>query len=182
MKHLMLILLSIGLCPLSILAQIAKKAEAISIYSEVASKVSSKNNNSDLNNFSRKLSEPDFLMENNNTGINFHQGSWKEALELARKEGKLIFLDISTSWCPPCKMLKENTFPNKEVGNFYNANFINVAVDGEKGEGVTLARKFNISAYPTLMFINPEGKIIGQTAGYRNPAQFIELGKQIVKL
>ena len=115
------------------------------------------------------------------TGISFHQGSWEEALKRAKTEGKPIFLDISASWCGPCKMLKANTFSNYEVGKFYNANFINVMVDGEKGEGVKLARQFRIKGYPSLIFINNEGKLIAQTAGYHNPKQLVDIGKQIIQ-
>jgi thiol:disulfide interchange protein len=114
------------------------------------------------------------------SGITFHKGTWTEALQLAKQEGKPIFLDISASWCGPCKMLKARTFPNQEVGKFYNANFINVAVDGEKGEGIELAQKYKIRGYPSLIFIDSNGTLIAQTAGFRNPKQFIELGKQIV--
>lgn len=116
----------------------------------------------------------------NETGIAFHQGKWDEALQKAKTEGKPIFLDISASWCGPCKMLKARTFPNEEVGKFYNTNFINVAVDGEKGEGIELARKYNIKGYPSLIFIDSNGQLIAQTAGFRNAKQFVELGKQIV--
>ena len=120
--------------------------------------------------------------EKSKKGISFHQGNWKEALETAKKENKPIFLDISASWCGPCKLLKANTFTDPEVGEFYNANFINVAFDGEKGEGVLLADKFKISAYPTLLFVNPDGQIIAKVEGYKNPEQFIKLGEQIKKL
>lgn len=98
-----------------------------------------------------------------------------------KKEGKPIFLDISASWCGPCKMLKSRTFPNEEVGAFYNSNFINVAVDGEKGEGVELARKYKIQGYPSLIYIDSNGQLIAQTAGYRNPKQLIDIGKQIIQ-
>jgi len=118
----------------------------------------------------------------NNSGITFHEGNWNEALQLSKKEGKPIFLDISAGWCGPCKMLKANTFPDSEVGEFYNSNFINVAVDGEKGEGIELARKYRIKGYSTLLFVNPDGKVVSQTAGYRSPKQFVELGKQVVKM
>lgn len=114
------------------------------------------------------------------TGIAFHKGTWDEALLLAKKEGKPIFLDISASWCGPCKMLKAKTFPDAEVGEFYNANFINVAVDGERGEGIELARKYKIKGYPSLIFLDSKGNVIAQTAGYRNPKQLIEIGKQIL--
>ncbi|MDB4583091.1 thioredoxin family protein [Draconibacterium sp.] len=128
---------------------------------------------------SAKLIVPDSETENKD-GISFHQGTWEDALQLAKKEGKPIFLDISASWCGPCKMLKARTFPNEEVGKFYNANFINVAVDGEKGEGIKLAGKYRIKGYPSLIFIDRNGELIAQTAGYRNPKQFIDIGKQII--
>lgn len=116
----------------------------------------------------------------NNGGINFHTGTWDEALKLAKEQGKPIFLDISASWCGPCKKLKAKTFPDSQVGTFYNANFINVAVDGEVGEGRTLAKKYKIRGYPSLIFISPDGKVLEHTAGYRNPSQFLSLGQSVV--
>ncbi|HDR51695.1 MAG TPA: thioredoxin family protein [Mariniphaga anaerophila] len=113
-------------------------------------------------------------------GIEFHQGSWSEALKKAQQEKKPVFLDVYATWYGPCKMLKARTFPNEEVGEFYNANFINVAVDGEKGEGLELARKYKVRGYPTLLYIDSEGKVIAQTAGYRNPKQFIQIGEQVI--
>jgi thioredoxin 1 len=118
--------------------------------------------------------------EKTGSGIAFHQGTWNEALAQAKKENKLIFLDISASWCGPCKMLKSRTFPDAEVGQFYNSNFINVAVDGEEGEGVELAQKYQIRAYPSLIFVDGNGKVIAQTAGYHNAKEFLDLGKQII--
>jgi thioredoxin-related protein len=114
-------------------------------------------------------------------GIQFHKGTWSEAMALAKKENKLVFLDISASWCGPCKKLKANTFTDAEVGKYYNSNFINVELDGEKGEGVNLAHKYGVRGYPTLLFINPDGEIVQGTAGYHNPKQFLELGHSITK-
>jgi len=130
---------------------------------------------------SAKLPVTDIEAENKE-GISFHQGTWDEALQLAKKESKPIFLDISASWCGPCKRLKANIFPNEEVGKFYNANFINVAVDDEKGEGIKLARKYQIKGYPSLIYIDSNGQLIAQTAGYRNPKQLIDIGKQVVNI
>ena len=113
-------------------------------------------------------------------GISFHEGTWEEALKIAEEKGKPIFLNISASWCGPCNAMKAKTFPDGDVGEFYNANFINVMVDGEKGEGIELARKYGISGYPSLIFVDSNGEFIAQTAGYRNPEQFVEIGKVII--
>lgn len=114
-------------------------------------------------------------------GIQFFRGSWDEALELAKEEDKLIFLDIYASWCGPCKALKKNTFSDEKVGVFYNDNFINVTVDGEKGEGPKLTQRYGIQGYPSLLFIDAHGQLVGGTAGYHNPGQFLSLGKKALK-
>lgn len=110
-------------------------------------------------------------------GIQFFEGSWDEALTLAKKENKLIFLDVYASWCGSCKLLKANTFPEKEVGQYFNENFINLTLDGEKGDGIKIARQLNVRAYPSLFMLNTDGEPIVYFAGYLKPAELIELGK-----
>src|SRR3989339_764670 len=74
-------------------------------------------------------------------GIKFETGSWKEVLEKARTEKKLVFIDVYTSWCGPCKLMAKDIFPSKSVGDVFNKNFINYKIDAEKGEGVAIAKK-----------------------------------------
>ena len=92
-------------------------------------------------------------------GIVFFKGTWQQALEQARKENKLIFMDCYTSWCGPCKMLAKEVFTDPEVAAFFNEKFVNVKVDMEKGEGVELKKQYKVSAYPTLNFINGKGEL-----------------------
>ncbi len=114
-------------------------------------------------------------------GIQFYKGAWQEVLVKAKKENEIIFLDIYATWCGPCKRLKAKTFSDTEVGKFYNQKFINVTLDGEKGEGIELARKYGVRNYPTLLFLDGNGNIVTRTVGYHNAKEFIELGKTVAK-
>lgn len=122
-----------------------------------------------------------FVNKTNSTesdGIHFFKGTWKEALAEAQKQHKPIFLDIYASWCGPCKMLKANTFSNHKVAEYYNSNFINISVDGEKGDGEELAAKLQISGYPSLVYFNKTGNPILYSTGYVGPKDFIDIGKE----
>ena len=77
--------------------------------------------------------------------------------------------------------MKANVFTEPEVAKLYNATFINVSVDGEKGEGVQLAKKYGVKGYPTFVFLNPDGTISYQTSGYHNKNEFIEIAKKGMK-
>jgi thioredoxin 1 len=113
----------------------------------------------------------------NEEGIQFIESNWSKALAEAKKQKKLIFLDAYTSWCGPCKMLKRSTFPDKAAGEFFNKNFINVALDMEQGDGVAVAERYQVNAYPTLIITDANGNIVTYTKGYIDAKQLIEFGK-----
>ena len=114
-------------------------------------------------------------------GIEFFHGTWAETLAKSKETGKIIFMDAFTTWCGPCKRMSASTFTQKGVGDFYNANFINVKMDMEKGEGPTLAGTYNVTAYPTLLFIDGDGKLVQRVVGYQEPDPFINAGKGALK-
>ena len=113
-------------------------------------------------------------------GIKFGKHSFVQTLEQAKKENKLIFLDAFASWCGPCKLLDQNVFPKKEVGDYFNANFLNLHIDMEKGEGIEIAKKYGIYSYPTLLFIGGDGKVVYKAVGYMSPQELISIAKEAV--
>jgi thiol-disulfide isomerase/thioredoxin len=111
-------------------------------------------------------------------GIEFFHGTWPEALELAKSEEKIIFVDAFASWCGPCKRMAKETFPNEKVGEFFNANFVCLKLDMEKPENEAFASKYPVSSYPTLMFIDETGKIVLKDVGAKSVEQILETGKK----
>lgn len=110
-------------------------------------------------------------------GIQFHEGTWEEALEKAKQEERLIFVDAYASWCGPCKRMASTVFVHETVGQYYNANFINVKIDMERGEGPMFGQKYPVSAYPTLFFIDPDGELVHKQVGGQNVESFLKLGE-----
>jgi thiol-disulfide isomerase/thioredoxin len=109
--------------------------------------------------------------------IKFEHGNWSEILAKSKKENKMIYLDCYAVWCGPCKWMAKNVFTNDTVADFYNSNFVNVEIDMEKGEGIELAKKYGIQAYPTMLYLNASGDIIHRTCGSTSVQGFTENGK-----
>ena len=92
-------------------------------------------------------------------GVNSQHLTYAEALEKAKAENKLVFMDCYTSWCGPCKYMAKEVFTLKEAGDYFNSRFVNVKFDMEKGEGKELAQKFSVYVYPTFLILRTDGSI-----------------------
>ena len=77
----------------------------------------------------KKAWEQAEVKRNNKRSIVFEEIGLKEALEKAKKENKLVFIDAYTAWCQPCVMMGKNVFTLDKVADFYNRNFINLKID-----------------------------------------------------
>ncbi|MBI3135983.1 MAG: thioredoxin family protein [Bacteroidetes bacterium] len=114
-------------------------------------------------------------------GIKFFEGTWAEALEAAKKDKKVIFLDAYASWCGPCKRMSAMTFTDESVGAYFNEHFISYKMDMEKhSDGPRLSTKYGLQAYPTLYFVDSDENIVHQTLGYMEPSQLISAGEVAV--
>ena len=111
-------------------------------------------------------------------GIEFFDGEWEDALKEAEKSEKLVFVDAYAVWCGPCKKMAKTTFMDKKIGEFFNANFINLKIDMEKGHGLTFGSKYPVSAYPTLMFLNGKGEVVHKATGGRDVAQLLAFAEK----
>lgn len=115
-------------------------------------------------------------------GVQFQDGTWADVVKSATAANKMIYLDVYTTWCGPCKMLDKMIFPDSAVGAAYNDKFINYKVDAEKGEGIALAKKFKVTGYPTGLFLSPDGeKLIYKTMGFTDKEAIIHRAEVAVE-
>lgn len=111
------------------------------------------------------------------TSVNFDTSSFAEIKTKAKAEGKLIFMDVATSWCGPCNWLSQYIFTNDTVAEYFNSKFINVKFDAEKGEGIEIAREYNVRCYPNLLFIDVDGNIVHRVGGALDVKELIQFAE-----
>lgn len=114
-------------------------------------------------------------------GIEFqHDKTFQQLLDMAKAQNKIIFMDCYTAWCGPCKRLAAQVFPDSSVGQYFNANFINAKFDMEKEEGPSIAARYGIRAYPTLLWIDGAGNVVHKLVGGTDVVGLIAQGKKAI--
>ncbi len=93
--------------------------------------------------------------------------SYEDSLKLASREGRPIMVGFYTTWCMYCRKLDEVTYADGAVVDA-SKNFVCLKVDGEKRRDV--AYGYGIGKFPTILFLDPAGRVIWREFGYREPA------------
>lgn len=96
----------------------------------------------------------------------------QQILTEAKTRKQIIFVDVYTTWCGPCKWMDEHTFADARVSEKFNKQFINFKVDGDTSEGQVVRNLYKVGAYPTYLFIAPEGKVLHRIEGIM-PSQML---------
>lgn len=108
--------------------------------------------------------------------INFTDLAIDQAIEVAKKENKMVFVDLSATWCGPCKTMKKTTFQDSKVGEFFNEKFVNLFIecDIDKSSAKVMKERYKFNAFPTLLFIDKDGALFHKIVGSMGPKEFLE--------
>ncbi len=110
-------------------------------------------------------------------GNAFQSLSFNDAVAKAVKEKKFIFIDFYTTWCAPCKMMDQSTFPDAKVQKWLSEKAVALKVDAERK--IALADKYRIDSYPTLLFLNSDGSEFDRISGYVTPDEFMTFARGV---
>lgn len=118
--------------------------------------------------------------------------SLNEAREIARRESKIIFIDCFATWCQPCKRMDKEVFLKPNIADFLNSKFVNIKVncdlrtidslrDPQVFELAKLVTSsYGISGYPTLLFINEDGKLKNRINGYAGEERLLKESRKAI--
>lgn len=99
-------------------------------------------------------------------------GKWyhnlDEAMKVAKMTNKIVLVDFYTTWCGPCKKMAAEAFTSEPFLEKAK-DFVLCKLDAEIE--TDLASKYQVTAYPTVVFVDGDGKKVHQFVGYRNVAQ-----------
>ena len=115
------------------------------------------------------------------------QTEYDQALATAKVARKCVLLDFTGSdWCGPCIQMKRTVFSKPAFLNYAKQNLVLVEIDYPRVKTLSenirkqnerLMHQYSIdeSGFPTVILLNPDGKILGQLEGYagERPADII---------
>ena len=109
--------------------------------------------------------------------------SFDEGMELAKAEGKPVFIDFYADWCTDCEIMDAKTWANKEVIE-ESARFVAIKLDcSDNSSPYNKLRieRFNSFAMPFLAFFDSKGNYLEDysVGGYTGSRRFLELARAI---
>lgn len=104
--------------------------------------------------------------------------AWLDDLETARqkarREDKLLLVDLWADWCTWCKRLDEQVFTS-EAFREYAEGHVLLRVDTEdEAEGTRLQETFGVAALPTTLILSHELVKVGELQGFAPAQQYIQ--------
>lgn len=102
-----------------------------------------------------------------------------QALQLAKKSNKLVFIDFYTSWCSPCKKLDKVVFQNDSIRQILGKDYILLKYNAENDTVFHLSKKHHVRSYPTAIILNSEGYVVNRKYGFPGE-DFQSLSKNVL--
>jgi uncharacterized protein YyaL (SSP411 family) len=101
------------------------------------------------------------------------------AKQIAQKEGKLVFVDVALSNCPPCRYLAQHVYADPKVADYLNKHFVPVLYLADKDKLPVEVANYFTGATPTIMFIKPNGELFYSFIGARPAPTFLKTLQQV---
>jgi len=100
--------------------------------------------------------------------------SFEQAQKMAEARGVPLLLKMEADWCGSCAAFQKTFESDEEFRKAASTDVVLFRVDGEKGEGVDLARTYGVVVYPTFILANSSGDLMDSWMGYKHPEKFLQ--------
>jgi thiol:disulfide interchange protein len=100
--------------------------------------------------------------------VHFEGSSFKTAAAKAGRLHKSLFIYFYTDWCAPCKQIPTIVFTDPRIKAVIDRQYVSLKVNAEKGEGITLAKRYGVVSFPTFLYTEANGHELGRIIGTRS--------------
>ena len=119
---------------------------------------------------------------------------WHESYEVAAAaaaaSNKPILADFTGSnWCHWCVKLKEDVFETEEFKTWAHENVVLLELDYPKPDtqspeikkqNADLAKKYDVTGYPTVLLLSPQGEVLGKLGYTSEASRWIQLANSML--
>ena len=98
-------------------------------------------------------------------GIAWHS-DFEAALREAGASKRPLLVDVTATWCPPCKVMKRSTWPDARVGRLVRERFVAVRLDADVPAHQPIAAHYGAVYLPTVLVLEPDGRVRDVAAEY----------------
>ncbi len=101
------------------------------------------------------------ILPHDTSSDRIHWQSWDTpAFDRARKEDKLVLLDLTSVWCHACHMMERTTYADGEVIDLLNRQFVPIRVDSDQRPDIEA--RYRQGGWPTTAVLLQTGEILYQ--------------------
>jgi thioredoxin-related protein len=110
---------------------------------------------------------------------------WDSGLKDAGKSQRPVLVDVYTDWCGWCRRMEKDVYSRAEVKDYLSKKFVIVKLNAESSESAryegrswtsrSLASRFQVTGYPTTIFLRSNGEHLANLPGYIAADRFLLL-------
>ncbi len=105
--------------------------------------------------------------------------TWSDSVfDRAKKENRLVILDLEAGWCHWCHVMDDKTYKDPEVLKVLKNRFITVRVDQDSRPD--LSTRYEDYGWPATIIFDAQGRELVKKSGYINPEEMLVLLNEVV--